>query len=604
MIIRTGIKLQALKGFLRFIAVPLIITCAFYFNTFLSYLNSYPVSKFYYLLLIGIISLLCLLFAILKQNKIAVYHIDLILLLYGVIIVFSNIRHRTITLNESSQCLAQCALFYLICRITIRGMNHLVRCGAFLTIIFCLEFSVFLVQLSTRYDRVLDVNSLALTGTLENSGLFAGLMVSLFPFVSWWISKLSGKVLRKLMVLLSTICMVSIIIFTQSRSGFYAFTLTLFLLNTNSIAQWYYRVDLHKRIAVITVCIFSIITISGLLYHIKVRSAEGRNLIWTVTLEHGLDKPVLGIGYGNFPQLYNYWQGEHFNKKTGDSALTRSVASLSFIAFCEPLQIFIETGAMGLIAYLLIIVLVVRNFLKKGIHSNTEPYLISILSVFIFSFFSYPYHCVPIILLTILCLSALVVNAVPVKFWRINNGFRVALIALLTCCFRPLVLFQVKELKAVGRWNEIQESSEFNGRDLAPFYRGLDKQLAIIPLFRYEFGVYLYNTKKYREAIQILEENGRNLPDIETLLTLGKCYDEVGNFGQAENSFKIASEIIPSNLQSRYLLIKLYLKHGNRLKGVQLANEFLKMPVKVNSPAADEMKNEIADSIKLNQKSN
>lgn len=78
---------------------------------------------------------------------------------------------------------------------------------------------------------------------------------------------------------------------------------------------------------------------------------------------------------------------------------------------------------------------------------------------------------------------------------------------------------------------------------------------------------------------------------------MGKIFQEIGLYDEAEKYFKRAVNRLPSRIYPYYLLAKLYAepayRHPKRLK--QVADVVLEKPPKIPSPAVEDMKKEIKE---------
>jgi O-antigen ligase len=83
------------------------------------------------------------------------------------------------------------------------------------------------------------------------------------------------------------------------------------------------------------------------LYQIRPVSAQGRLLIWRVSLSIFSDYPVLGVGFGQLPHYLGVYHGRFFEK--GTATLTeRMLPNLFFDSFNEYLRVAVEHGLLGL----------------------------------------------------------------------------------------------------------------------------------------------------------------------------------------------------------------------------------------------------------------
>ena len=111
------------------------------------------------------------------------------------------------------------------------------------------------------------------------------------------------------------------------------------------------------------------------------------------------------------------------------------------------------------------------------------------------------------------------------------------------------------------------------------------------PRFVYEYGHSLYKSKKYVEAIPILENAARLSADPMPLNVLGECHQALQQFENAETYYRHAANRIPSRLYPHYLLYFLYCDTGNdSLRHIEYEN-VMNMTIKAESPATRDLRN-------------
>ena len=78
------------------------------------------------------------------------------------------------------------------------------------------------------------------------------------------------------------------------------------------------------------------------MYFYKKASADGRLLIWKVSLGIVKDEPLKGLGFDNFKSAYMRYQAEYFKRNT--DLEEQNLADNVWYAFNEPLQLIVENG--------------------------------------------------------------------------------------------------------------------------------------------------------------------------------------------------------------------------------------------------------------------
>ena len=147
------------------------------------------------------------------------------------------------------------------------------------------------------------------------------------------------------------------------------------------------RVIKHNKTVIVS-CIVLFIVISGLPTLGSVFNTEksaNRMLMWNVTTQAILNKPVTGTGLGGFPVSFAQTQADYL-ASTKASDTERMAATCPPFAFNDYLQIGLEFGIAGLLLFALWIAFCLYYGLKNKQVGATG----GILSLLFFSMYSYP----------------------------------------------------------------------------------------------------------------------------------------------------------------------------------------------------------------------
>jgi tetratricopeptide (TPR) repeat protein len=78
---------------------------------------------------------------------------------------------------------------------------------------------------------------------------------------------------------------------------------------------------------------------------------------------------------------------------------------------------------------------------------------------------------------------------------------------------------------------------------------------------------------------------------------MGKNYQALQQYEEAERNFYIAHYRVPNRLYSLYLLAKLYIENGQTEQAIKMAQRIIDAMPKIISTATDEMKREMKEII-------
>jgi tetratricopeptide (TPR) repeat protein len=124
-------------------------------------------------------------------------------------------------------------------------------------------------------------------------------------------------------------------------------------------------------------------------------------------------------------------------------------------------------------------------------------------------------------------------------------------------------------------------------------YQALYPALGDRHAFLFEYAQCLAKTGQYEESNRMLERAIRISCDPMLYNVMGKNYQALHQYKEAENCFYRAHYTVPNRLYPLYLLAKLYAESEQVEKAVAMARRVVEMVPKVPSPATDEMKQEI-----------
>lgn len=569
------------------------ISCTFLVILFNNpYIYNYPsYNKGHYLFAILITSVTAIaLFneLILKKNQYKITGIDIALCFFFLSCLISRIAYiNTNYFNEISSNFIVVSSIYLIIRLIVNDkFLKILLYIISLTLVIEAIYIVFTLYHSYNFHNY----HIFLMGTLDNSGLCAGYIV-LASAVTLYLLRNAPVRLTYLFYFIIFI----LLYLLQSRAALLSFIPVICL---NTIPVKYIKAAFGSKLFIsVLICISICISVG--LFLIKKDSAMGRVLIWNLTLKHSFQSPIYGIGYGEFPVSYQSWQTNYFKSSNYDPDYSY-LADLPYNAFNEPLQIFTETGILGLLSFLAIIVSIYKSssFLKAPLMRILK---LALLSLLIFSLFSYPLHSLPILVLSII-IMAIIASYNISKYSITIKGIYAR------CFFFPVFLLSVcagiyffKKDGAIAEWNLGKKTEKINLTNSLTKYNSAYPLLKNNGAFLFDYGTALFYNKQYPQSIALLTKSSKLLPKIETTILLGRDYQAIGNLKEAEKMYFNAMYAIPSRLKPKYYLLKLYVQKKDTVNARNLSKNIIESSAKGLSVEAM-LYQQFADStlIKLN----
>lgn len=351
-----------------------------------------------------------------------------------------------------------------------------------------------------------------------------------------------------------------------------------------------------KKIAMLAVLI-TLVLAAWKLYRMKPDSAGGRLLVWKVSAQMIKDNPLTGVGYDRFRSHYMDAQARYLSQHRNEEEM--QLADNSYYAFNEAIQLTVENGIIGLL--LLTLIVFVCCSVKADDQNEPLQYIAycTLLCIAVFGLFSYPMQVLNIKMLLVISLAILAVTDKRKFFFssfRFDHRFAFRLVVLLI--FSASLgwwAFEMNKVKqAYKNWQsalDAYDSGSMN-KSIAAF----EKAYPVLNTegdFLMQYGKALSINNQNEKARQVLIQCAPYLDTDIIQTTLGKVYAAQGQLTDAETAYKKAAQMIPNRFYAEYLLARLYWDGRQPEKAAQKARELLNKPVKFQSAAIDEMREDM-----------
>ncbi|MEC5145240.1 O-antigen ligase domain-containing protein [Chitinophaga sp. 180180018-2] len=354
-----------------------------------------------------------------------------------------------------------------------------------------------------------------------------------------------------------------------------------------------------KRIAVAGILLLGVFYS---IYQFKKHSADGRLLIYKISLVLIQEHPFFGVGFDRFRASYMDEQAKWFEHKSGDIAEEAQLADNTFYAFNEPLQFTVENGLIGL-ALALVAVFFCCWFREKAKEEPLRNIVYGILlSCFVFSLFTYASDNLAIKCLLVFALAVLS-QVDSRKLTTIHIARTRVLAPVFTLCILFFVCWGVNAIEGMRKsflaWGNGQV---YYVREL--YTESNNSFESVYPVFHengeflMQYGKSLAMTENYSKALSILKEARKYLSSGVVETAIGDCERKSGNYKDAESAYLHAMYMIPNRFYPLYLLMTLYNDNGEPAKAVKMARSIKIKKVKVPSKAVNEIKRYAENLIK------
>lgn len=384
------------------------------------------------------------------------------------------------------------------------------------------ECGVGLLQISGLYSST--HAKFILTGSFDNPGPYGGLIAILLTVLGVFVmqNKSGGKWSIKALVILSSVsCALCIIVLpaTMSRAAWFALGVTalVFGLKELSLADW-----IRKHKAVATIATITMLIVMTGVFFMKKDSAIGRLHIWHMELRAITEKPLTGHGKGSVLGVYGDTQAEYFAEKERPEIITK-VAGCPEYAFNEYLKIGIEYGIPAMVGVIIVLILLITILLKLQ-----SPLAYGLITLCVFAFFSYP-------------LEAIHIKSDAENDWD-----------------------SIRYLSSMELYEDAVE-------EYAPLCDALNGNYR----FLYDYGYALYKCGRHRESIVVLKEGAAMSSDPMFYNIIGRNYEAMGLYQEAESAYLHAHYMVPQRLYPLTLLMRMHIRLGNNSEALRYGTMIL-----------------------------
>ena len=383
----------------------------------------------------------------------------------------------------------------------------------------------------------------ALTGSFYNPGPYSGYLAMCLPiaFHEW----LKGKGVWKHLALVAMVLMLVVLPSGMSRSAWLAA-----LVASGYVWAMHHREKLYSYRKVLWVGGFLLVMLGIGAYHWKKDSADGRLLIWKVATQAVMEHPCTGVGWEQVAGAYGDAQEKYFASGMA-TAQEEHVAGAPEYVFNEYLPVALAWGVPALCGILLVVV----GCFCLGHRDRQYGVCGGLVSLGVFAFSSYPF-----------------------QFME----FVVAFLALLVAC----------AMTCRKAW--VQGLALLIGIGVGVYlYEKRPKQRVRI---LFEQAHSLHKAGEWEDSTELLKELMKKSSDAMILNIIGKNYQALGRYEEAEEWFIRSTHRLPNRIYPYYLLAKLYaecLDIFPREKLEWAARMVLEKEAKVQSTAIRQMRKEV-----------
>lgn len=474
-------------------------------------------------------------------------------------------------------------------------MGRWIQKCIYLLILLCCLYQCRIAYGQWHWSGISAAKAICISGSFHAVTEFALLLALFLPAVFyrllWLLDWKRQNWANRILAVLSLFGFIAIsvmIVVTCCRSAWIAASfgcmVTLYMFLSKQLALFK-----PKATHLIGLCTGILLLIASV-YPFKKNSADGRSLIWKVTIEELAGNPLAALSrHPTFSVFYGEAQEKYFKTKMR-SERERMLAGAPDYAYNEFLQMIVEQGLLVSLLFSVLLFLTFRN-LWKSPFAESVPLSGGMSAWLAAALFSYPLRCyTPCLLfcLYLLCAWSLSFR----KQWS-----QIAFIAIgESCCLYFLMQrFDKTRLHQLAMQQYVQIENVQRNRQsekLARCYKNLFPYLLDEPSFTLDYALFLYELKHYAEARKILNVAQQRCGDAAFWVVEGQCYQAERKWHKAESCYMKAFYRIPHKVTPLFLIMNIYKLTGEHKKMKDMARKIVKMRPKIKSKRFDNIQKE------------
>lgn len=329
-----------------------------------------------------------------------------------------------------------------------------------------------------------------------------------------------------------------------------------------------------RRCTAIYMCL---IILCLILYIMRPTSADGRLYIYIVSLGIFSSSPLIGRGISSFQALYMPEQAKWLSEHSESRFFL--IADDTYYAFNEFIRIGCETGIIGLLLFLILILLCLKI---TGNNKQEKPFAVRILiAILVFSMFSYPFN--ETFYLILFCI---IIACISNEERNTLYHFKCHKSITILC----IIMLGIHSVSSTREYR-VYHNANHHISERYPLLKSS-------PLYTGYYGEKLFHEEKYKDAIPVLEQACLLRPNSKLICILGICYQKEKIYNRAEEKYIQAANMVPTRILPSYHLFNLYKEIGNDYKAKEYANKILSMRVKVVNSTVIRIRGEMRKYLK------
>lgn len=405
------------------------------------------------------------------------------------------------------------------------------------------------------------------SGSLNNPAIFGMMLSFCIPITLYYSVRTTGtkQTVWKMMVLIFG----TFIILSDSRTAILSSIcgIIIILMIDLNLLQ---KIVSNQRYRIIGTICTAIAFVA--LYFYKRDSADGRILIWAVSIEMIIDRPWFGWGFDGFIAQYMNYQADYLSTHT--SSPFTLLAGETQNPFNEFLHIALIYGIPCALMFVGIVIWTIWYICTKV--KEHKSILLSIVCVLIvWCAFCYPLN-IPFVWLIILFIFLSITTK------TIQNPMPKLCLAIVlligTVSLHSLAVVGSHDIRRLC----LQErAANYNNDEVMKEYEEMYKKYYDDYMFIYNYGALLHLRGEYEKSLKVFKAGSKYLSDYNMMLLIGDDYQKLKQYDLAMDCYKRAGEMIPSRYLPLYYRMRLYMEKDDTINAHVIANMILNKENKI-----------------------
>ncbi len=338
-----------------------------------------------------------------------------------------------------------------------------------------------------------------------------------------------------------------------------------------------------RKVAFFVLGMFMFIGITFLLSQFKKESADGRLVIWKVSLTGICENPIFGHGFNAFQAKYGHFQAKYFQQNP-DNESEIALADNMMFGMNDYIEIGFNYGFIGLFLYgLFWLSLFKRIRYESIVQDNMLLVSVCVLAIYLVSSgFYFTGRMLPVTIITFFFAAYVSKKGTIFKQMKINRIKPIFLIGLFICCFALFAI--IRQINHYLKWELANQYSQYGYiAESVSEYENLFSDMKHNGQFLYFYAKVLYENKEYKKSLECLKKAEVLICRSDFYTLFGDVCFQLGEYHRAKQYYEYALQIVPNRFHPLYKLFQMYIHTGEKGKATQVAQTIVKKKIKIDS---------------------